>query len=146
MFVFKLQSVLDYRKNVEEKILNDFSEKKRELKEESLKLKNLEKERADLIEELRNMQGRKVYAEDIAVYVSYVKQVREKEENQKIIIAHVKEQLEAKRKELLEAVKKRKVMEKLKERHVEEDEFNMRALEQKNSDEMSVLRYGRREK
>jgi flagellar biosynthesis chaperone FliJ len=37
-------------------------------------------------------------------------------------------------------------METLRERHLEEYEFNMRALEQKNSDEMSVLMYGRREK
>jgi flagellar FliJ protein len=146
MFVFQLQSVLDYRKNIEEKILNDFSEKKRELKEERLKLKNLVEERANLIEALRKMQGRQVHAEDIATLVSYVEQVREEEKKQKKVIAQLKEQLEAKRKELLEAVKKRKVMETLRERHLEEYEFDMRALEQKNSDEMSVLMYGRREK
>jgi flagellar protein FliJ len=146
MFIFKLQSVLEYRKNIEEKILNDFSEKKRELKEERLKLKNLVEERANLIEALRNMQGLKVLAEDIAALVSYVEQVREEEKKQKKVITQVKEQVEAKRKELLEAVKKRKVMEKLKERHLEEYEFDMRALEQKDSDEMGAIRYGRREK
>ena len=146
MYVFKLQSVLDYRINIEEKILNDFSEKKRELEAEKLNLKCLIKERVDLIDEIRKMPGKKLYAEDIARHVDYVEKIREKEKQQKEIIERVKVELEVKREELLEAVKQRKVMEKLKERHTEEYESNMGALEQKNSDEMSVLKFGRREK
>lgn len=146
MFVFKLQSVLDYRINIEEKILNEFSEKKRELEEEKLRLRNLIQERANLIDALRKMQNRMLNIEDIALYVSYVEKVRENETKQKTLIAQVKEQLEAKRKELLEAVKKKKVMEKLKERHTEEYESDMRAVERKNFDEMAVLKFGRREK
>lgn len=146
MFVFKLQSVLDYRKNIEEKILNEFSANKRELELEELKLQNLIKEWSNLIGELRKMQNKSVHVDDIACYVSYVELVRKNEEKQNKVIALVKEQLETKRKELLEAVKKRKVMEKLKERHGEEYESTARAIEQKNSDEMAVLKFGRREK
>ena len=146
MFVFSLQTVLDYRKNIEEKILNEFSEKKRELELEELKLQNLIKERANLIGELRKMQNKSLHVDDIARYVSYVEQVRENENKQNIIIAQVSEQLEAKRMELLDAVKKTKIMEKLKERHAEEYEDAQRAFEQKNSDEMAVLKFGRREK
>jgi len=144
MFVFSLQSVLDYRKNIEEKILGEFSEKKRELELEELKLINLINERANLIGELRKMQNKSLPVDDIARYISYVEQVRENEKNQSITIAQVSEQLETKRKELLEAVKKRKIMEKLKERHAEEYASAERASEQKNSDEMAVLRFGRR--
>jgi flagellar protein FliJ len=146
MYVFKLQSVLEYRKNIEEKIHNDFSEKKRELESEKLNLKCLIKERVDLIDEIRKMPGKKLYAEDIARHVAYIEKIREKEKQQKEIIERVKTELEIKRAELLDAVKKRKVMEKLKERHTEEYESNMGAIEQKNSDEMSVLKFGRREK
>jgi flagellar FliJ protein len=146
MFVFRLQSVLDYRKNIEEKILGEFSEKKRQLEMEELRLNNLIMERENLIDELRKMQERSLHADEIARYVSYIEQVRDNEEKQKKVIAQVKEQLEVIRKELLEAVRKEKVMEKLKERHTEEYEGAMRALEQKNSDEMSVLKFGRRQK
>jgi flagellar protein FliJ len=146
MYVFKLQSVLDYRKNIEEKIHNDFSEKKRELEAEKLNLKSLVKERVDLIDELRKIHGRTVHAGDIARYVAYVEKIRDREKKQKEIIERIKDELELKRSELLEAVKKRKVMEKLKERHTDEYDSNMNALEQKNSDEMSVLKFGRREK
>ena len=146
MFVFSLQSVLDYRKNIEEKILNEFSKKKRELEAEELRLKNLIDERANLIDELRKMQNKSLHVDDIARHISYVEQLRENEKKQNIIIAQVKEQLELKRKELLEAVKKMKIMKKLKERHYEEYEETMRLLEQKNYDEMAVLKFGRREK
>ncbi len=146
MFVFSLQSVLDYRNNIEEKILGEFSEKKRELELEELRLINLITERANLIDELRKMQNKPLPVDDIARYISYVEQVRENEEKQRITIAHVSEQLETKRNELLEAVKKRKIMEKLKERHAEEYVIAARAFEQKNSDEMAVLKFGRREK
>jgi flagellar protein FliJ len=146
MFIFKLQSVLDYRINIEEKILNEFSKIRRELEAEELKLKNLKQERANLIDALRKMQNRSLHIDDITLYISYVEQVREDEKKQKILIVQVKEKLEAKRKELLEAVKKKKVMEKLKERHTEEYEDSMRMMEQKNFDEMAVLMFGRREK
>jgi flagellar protein FliJ len=146
MFVFSLQPVLDYRKNIEEKILGEFSEKKRELGLEELKLQNLIKEWSNLIGELRKMQNKSLPVDDIARYVSYVEQVRENENKQNIVIAQVSDQLEAKRMELLEAVKKRKVIERLKERHAEEYENAARALEQKNSDEMAVLKFGRRER
>jgi flagellar FliJ protein len=144
MFIFKLQSVLEYRKNIEEKIQNEFSGTKRELDTQKLKMKSLIKERASLITEMRNMQDKPVPAVDFAVQFSYVKQVRENEKAQKIVIHNVKEQVETKRKELLEAVKKRKIMEKLKERHTEEYNNNLRNAEQKSSDEMSVLKFGRR--
>ncbi len=146
MFVFSLQSVLDYRNNIEEKILCEFSEKKRELELEELKLINLINERANLIDELRKMQNKPLPVDDIVRYVVYVEQVRENEKKQRLNVAQVAEQLEAKRIELLEAVKKIKIMEKLKERHAEEYIIAARALEQKNSDEMAVLKFGRREK
>jgi flagellar protein FliJ len=146
MFVFPLQAVLDYRKNIEEKILSEFSEKKRELELEELKLQYLIKEWSNLIAELRKMQNKSLHVDDIARYVSYVEQVKENENKQNVIIAQVSEQLEAKRMELLDAVKKTKVMERLKERHTEEYEDAARAFEQKNSDEMAVLKYGRRER
>lgn len=143
MFIFKLQSVLEYRINMEEKILNEFSEKKRELDMERIRMKFLVKQRATLIAELRTMQDKSLPADDFAIYISYVKQVRENEKKQKIVIHQVKEQLESKRKELVEAVKQRKIMEKLKQQHMEEYNNNLRNLEQKASDEMSVLKFGR---
>jgi len=146
MFVFKMQSVLDYRKHIEEKILASFSKIKRELEREKDRLKKIARAKEDNVSQLRKMRNETVHAEDIARYLSFIEQLRQDEKKQKIVIDNVKNQLEEKRKELLEAVKKRKVMEKLKEKHRAEYEEESLALEQKNSDEISVLKYGRREK
>ena len=144
MFVFRFQTVLDFRKNVEEKILGEFSEKKRQLELEELKLQNLMKEWSALLGELKKMQNKAVPVGDIARYVAYIDQVKENENRQKIKIAEVSGQLETKRIELLDAVRKTKIMEKLKQRHAKDYKDDERALEQKNSDEMSVLKFGRR--
>ena len=144
MFVFRFQTVLDFRKNVEEKILGEFSEKKRQLELEELKLQNLMKEWSALLGELKKMQNKAVPVGDIARYVAFIDQVKENENRQKIKIAEVSGQLETKRIELLDAVKKTKIMEKLKQRHAKDYKDDERALEQKNSDEMSVLKFGRR--
>ncbi len=144
MFVFRFQTVLDFRKNVEEKILGEFSEKKRQLEFEELKLQNLMKEWSALLGELKKMQNKAVPVGDIARYVAYIDQVKENENRQKIKIAEISGQLETKRIELLDAVRKTKIMEKLKQRHAKDYKDDERALEQKNSDEMSVLKFGRR--
>lgn len=144
MFLFRFQTVLDFRKNVEEKILGEFSEKKRQLEFEELKLQNLMKEWSALLGELKKMQNKAVPVGDIARYVAFIDQVKENENRQKIKIAEVSGQLETKRIELLDAVRKTKIMEKLKQRHEKEYKDDERALEQKNSDEMSVLKFGRR--
>ena len=134
---------MDYRKNIEEKILNEFSEKKHELELEELKLQIIIEEWTNLIDELRKMQNKALPVGDIARHVAYVDQVKENENKQKIKIAQVSEQLEVKRIELIDAVRKSKIIEKLKQRHIKEYEDAERAFEQKNSDEMAVLKYGR---
>lgn len=145
MFKFKLQSVLEYRLNIEEKILNEFSDLKRILEEKKAVLKALIDERNRLMDELRNMQRSVMRSDDVASLVTYVENLRLKEKEQKNIIHQANEKVEQKRQELIEAVKKRKIMENLRDRHAEEYRKNLNELEQKNSDEMSVLKYGRRE-
>ncbi len=144
MFKFKLQSVLEYRLNVEEKILNEFSELKRHLDAQKAILNALIKERENHIDDLRNMQRTMMKADDVAAILGYIENLREREKEQKNVIHHAKEAVEQKRKDLVEAVKNRKVMENLRDKHAEEYLKNLNETEQKNSDEMSVLKFGRR--
>lgn len=144
MFKFKLQSILEYRLNVEEKIQGEFSNVKRYLEEQKDVLNALISEREELMDELRTMQRGTMRSDDIATLVAYVEAVREKEKVQMDVIEKAAENMEAKRMELVEAVKNRKVMENLKEKHAEEYRKNINETEQKNSDEMAVLKFGRR--
>jgi flagellar FliJ protein len=146
MFKFKLQSVLDYRLNIEEKILNEFSELKREQDRQKAILAALRSEKESKVADLRNTNSSTVKAEDISSILDYVKHLREREKMQEEVSRRAKEAAEEKRKELVEAVKNRKVMENLKEKHEAEYIKNMNDTEQKTSDEMFVLKFGGREK
>ena len=144
MFKFKLQSVLDYRLNIEEKILNEFSELKRKLDEQKALLEALVSERESRVADLRNMRSATIKADDIASILAYVEHLHEREKQQEEVIRQTGEAVEEKRKYLVEAVKNRKVMENLKDRLEQDYIKDFNETEQKNSDEMSVLKFGRR--
>ena len=146
MFKFKLQSVLDYRLNIEEKILNEFSELKRELDRQKAMLEELKSERESMVAGLRNMQSQTIKAHYISSIVVYVDRLRESEKQQKQVIQQIMEAVDKKRQELVEAVKNRKIMENLKDKQKEEYIKDVNDTEQKDSDEMSVLKFGGREK
>lgn len=146
MFKFKLQSVLDYRLNIEEKILNEFSELKREEDRQEAILAALLSEKENMIAGLRNTNSSTLKAEDISSILDYVNHLRERENEQQELIRQAKEATDEKRKALIEAVKNRKVMENLKEKHETEYIQNINATEQKISDEMFILKFGRRGK
>ena len=146
MFKFKLQSVLDYRLNIEEKILNEFSELKRELDRQKAMLEELKSERENMVAGLRNMQSQTIKAHDISSILVYVDRLRESEKQQKQVIQQIMEAVDKKRQELVEAVKNRKIMENLKDKQKEEYIKDVNDTEQKDSDEMSVLKFGGREK
>lgn len=145
MFKFKLQSVLDYRLNIEEKIQNEFSDLKRALEDEKQILKSLTADRESLMGELRDIQRKIIRPDDISNLVAYIEKLREKEKEQRNVILTAEEKLESKRQELMEAVKNRKVIENLREKHEAEYHKEMNELERKNSDEMSVLKFSRRD-
>ena len=146
MFKFKLQSVLDYRLNIEEKILNEFSELKRELDRQKAMLEELKSERESMVAGLRNMQSQTIKAHDISSILVYVDRLRESEKQQNQVILQTIEAVDQKRQELVEAVKNRKIMENLKDKQKEEYIKDVNDTEQKDSDEMSVLKFGGREK
>ncbi|HOE79722.1 MAG TPA: flagellar export protein FliJ [Smithellaceae bacterium] len=146
MFKFKLQSVLDYRLNIEEKILNEFSELKRELDRLKAMLEELKSERENMVAGLRNMQSQTIKAHDISSILVYVERLRESEKQQNQVILQTIEAVDQKRKDLVEAVKNRKIMENLKDKQKEEYIKDVNDTEQKDSDEMSVLKFGGREK
>ena len=146
MFTFKLESALNYRKAVEEKKLVEFSEAKKKLEREKDQLEGIHREQLIIIGQFKNMQERPFHAPDIALYFSYIQLVKEKETLQQEIIQQVSQEVEILRKALLEAVKNRKIMDKVKERQFKEFKENIAAYERKMADETAVLRFVRNKK
>ena len=83
VFNFKLQSILNVRKTQEDKLLQEFSEKQKDLRKEHEHLKLIQQEKKLLIDELRNVQGKTVNVTEIAMNTEGIKRHQKSEILQK---------------------------------------------------------------
>jgi len=146
MFHFKLQPVLDYRKQIEEQFLSEFADAKRRLKYEKERLDLLESKKKDLITQLESMGEGNVTVADISLCRSYLKRIRDDESCQREVVLQLDGDLEDKRIKLVDAIKKRKVLEIIKEKKTEEYRTNLIHNERKELDEFGITRSGRGKK
>ena len=146
MFKFKLQALLDYRKGIEERHLVEFSDKVRRLEAEKGILEELKRERLALIGQLVKMQERRLSATDISLYHSYIHYIKDTQATQEGVISEAANEVENKREELLDAVKKRKVIEILKQKKLAEYQADIINRERKELDEVGIFRFIKRVK
>jgi len=143
MFKFRLQTVLEYRTILEEKTLFRFSEAARCLDKEKRQLELLEQEKFHLVGILKDTQKNANPVENITLLVRYIGELRKRENRQQEIIREASLDLETKRKELLESVQKRKILEKLREKNLEDYQHHLADNDRKVMDEMGITRFGR---
>lgn len=143
MFNFRLQSVLNYRKQLEGKITSEFADTKRRFDCEKEILKNLKKERLDLVSRLNGMAGTKLCAANISAYFLYINYIKHKEKYHEEAISRIAKELEEKRLALVDAIKKRKILEIVKEKKMEEYRIELISTERKELDELGTSKYAR---
>ena len=144
MFVFRLESVMNCRKAAEDKALTDFSDEKRDLEKERQQLDRIQEHKVSLIGQLRGMQKDGLKADEIALFMDYIRQVQARLADQENVVRQAAERVSLKREALLAAVKDRKVMETLKARKLQEYIAESNKAEQKQMDETAIFRYVRR--
>jgi flagellar protein FliJ len=141
LFVFKLQSVLEHRKAIEEIALREFSDATVKLNSERRTMTALvEKERL-LIGQWRELAGRPAKASDFSLYGEYIKRVKQSRCDQATILSAAEEETERKRAALLAIVKERKILEKLKEKRHLAYEARNAERERKTLDEVAILKF-----
>lgn len=145
MFQFRFQSILEYRKALEDRIQSDFAEGKRLLEMRLKALDDLRAEKAQRMENLRSLDQRRVAPSDVSFLASYIRFLREAESRAEGAISEMKASLEEKRKELVAAMKDRKIMEELRKRHLLEFQVSEKTLENRNLDEIGVTRFLKRD-
>ena len=141
MYRFNLEVVLNYRKRIEEGLQMELSGKQRELESAKQVFFALQREKGFYEEELVKREAREVNIHESILYRDYLKGMNKKIKAQKEIVAQEKIAVDKKQEELLIATKKRKVLEKVRER---DREAFMDSLERKErifTDEMGVRRY-----
>ncbi len=140
MFTFRLQPALNYKKQIEEHLMSEFGEMKRCFECEKETLKRLRKRKSDLISRLKKMGESNVLAAHASIYLSYATFIKGEENCQEEIICKGRKALEEKRIELVDASKKRRIMEILKEKKLEEYTLSLNSRERKELDEAAIVR------
>ena len=144
MFNFKLQTVLDVRKTLEDKVLQEFSRQQKELQRENEQLQSIQRQKMALIDELRNVQGKTVNVSEIIMNAEYIKQCLKSEALQKEQVRKTARVAGIKKDALLDAIKKRKSMEILKTRQCNQHQSDLNLLERTAIDEMALVRHNRK--
>jgi flagellar export protein FliJ len=144
MFNFKLQTILDVRKTLEDKVLQEFSQQQKELQKENEQLQSIQLQKTALIDELRNVKGKTVNISEITAKAEYTRQCMKSEELQKEQVKEAARMTDIKKEALFDAIKKRKSMEILKTRQHNQHQSDLNLLERTAIDEMALVRHNRK--
>lgn len=118
MYKFTIQPLLNHRKFIEEILQKELSLFKRLLADEKKKLKDYEKARNRFLLELRQKQRKSITVSENLLYFNFLVRLTSDFDNQRHIVLDVEKKFDRKRDDLIEAMKKRKMLEKLKEKHL----------------------------
>lgn len=138
-FVFKLQKVLDYKFEIEEKKKDEFVKAQKKLLFEKNKLENLIERKKSAVEDKSNYKSKL----DYQLLLNYIDFMDNKIENQMAEIKKAEDEFAIKKDELIKSTADRKVIERLKEKA--KDEFNLEIgqKEQKLNDDFALFSYVR---
>lgn len=141
-FKFKLQSVLDARKKKLEDAQIEFAKAKNRLHQEMLLLAELMDELEQTILSLENvLNAVNIDSTNIFIHQNYIIKLKEDIENQKQLVRIAETELEKRNHVMLETLKDKKIMEKLKEKSQNEFREKINRQEMLAVDEIATCRH-----
>ncbi|KRQ87056.1 flagellar biosynthesis chaperone [Caloramator mitchellensis] len=141
-FKFKLQNVLDYRSDVEERIKREFAAALQNYIQQEKILNELINTKDQNLFKPKNFKTVVEYQN----YTRFMEFLEQRIESQRENINRAKEKLNKKREELIKATKDKGIIEKLKEKAYDEFLFEEGKKEQKLNDDYALYSYIRHER
>ena len=141
---FNLEPVLNHRRLVEEALQKDLAILKISLIDENERLITYEESRVQLLEELQQIQKEGTTTSDILLYLPFIEQVSKDIERQKKRVLELEKQVEQNLRDLLEATKNKKALQKLKEKAFKTYNQKLIKNEQDFLNEVAVSQFNRR--
>lgn len=142
-FHFRLESVLTVRKNIEEQVQLKLAREQMMLQKHQLRFAELQDKRRELCEAMEERKKKPISG---SLFLFYMEAMRIQELQLRILqttIASQQQVVEKVRSELTDAMKKRKIIDVLREKELQKYLHEMRRKEQNESDEQALLRHGR---
>ena len=116
MYRFKLEALLNHRRHEEEICQKELARCQRILAEEQEKLRHTKLLKRENVIALQARQKKSINVSDIILYLNYIAQLSKKIEEQILCVREAAKKVNQKRNELIGIMKKRKTLEKLKEK------------------------------
>ena len=143
MYRFNLQVLLDYRKRVEEGVQIELSQIQRALENAKQLLFSYQREKSYYVDELIRREEKEINVDNGVLYRNYLRGMRIKIREQRELVAKIKIDFDKKQASLLDATKKRKVLEKVKEKNQAEFMAGLERRERILIDEIGIRKYQR---
>ncbi len=144
MYTFNMQTVLDHRQLIEDNLKKELAEIRQESIAIQQQIESLKRKEMDTVATLRLEQTEGVSSDRVVAYHAYLKQLSERITRQMTIACEIEDRESKKQDELLEAAKKRQILEKLKAQGL--DRYNRMMLKKEASliDEIAVNQFIRK--
>ena len=140
-FEFRLQSFLSLKEKLEDQRRLEYGRAMAALERERKKEAVLIKEKEDTIDEFTKMVQTKIEPEKFTMLNIYIEIVKEKLVEQKKVVAEAERFAEEKRIVLVEAMREKETLQRLKEKDYEEFLVEEKRLEQRAVDEIVSYKY-----
>ncbi len=138
MFKFKLEKLLKIRKKEEEDLGNLYALKLKEIEKEKINLNKIKEEENKI---KKDKIKKKLIASELVQLQNYLIALKKRENEQIFKIKELENEAENLKNQLLEARKRRKILETLKERQYLKYLQNEKLADQKTIDEIGVIRH-----
>lgn len=137
MFKFRFETLLITRRHAEETLQKELSEARRALAAEQAALRDKKSARRQCLQDLRQKQQQSFRTPDIQLYGPYLERLERDIDLQQKRVAGAERKVNQKRIALMEAVKRRKILEKLREKDQQSYLKSMAVRERKFMDEVA---------
>ena len=144
MYRFKLQALLNHRRHQEEVCQKELAEAQRDLSDAQEKLRCIKRDKRDNIQKLQAMQNERHNASEVLLFINYIEQLSRELDSQSQQVHSASKHVTQKRENLIAIMKKRKTLEKLKEKGWLEYQKKMMQAERKFNDEVAATRHIRK--
>jgi flagellar protein FliJ len=134
-FSFKLQPVLNVRIQQEDNLKNELGKAMQNLETEKFQLQLLENALRDLVKEF-NEKTKKTTIHSLIEFNEYLSLLNSKIKHQKENVNIAAQNVDKVREELVKAVKERQILDKYREKKLEEYTLEQKRLEQRTNDEI----------
>jgi flagellar protein FliJ len=144
MFHFRLETILTQRRHVEESFQKELAEARQELSAAQAVLREVKDTRRQCMRDMHRMQQDRFRVDDMLLYYPYLERLKQDIERHMKSIEAAARKVAQKRAFLLEAMKKRKILDKLKAKQVKAHIKTEAGREQRFSDESAAQQHSRR--